>query len=196
MIEFYFATENDHKIEEANAALERFKIKTEKLTNFEKIEIQHPDLQEIASTALTLIIQKHQERIIVEDSGLFVHALNGFPGPFSSQTFDSIGVEGILKLLQGAKTRKAEFRSAVAFGFKGEILSTFSSVTEGNIAMEPRGQGGFGFDPIFTPMWTQKTFAEMSLKEKSVYSHRAKALTKLALWYLNYSKQKFSQVKK
>lgn len=188
MTEFFFATGNDHKIEEARAALAHYVIEVKKLNEFQKLEIQHPDLGEIASSALALIVTKTKKPVFVEDSGLFIHQLNGFPGPYSSYVYETIGVEGILKLLEDAKTRKAEFRSSVAFGMNGKWLANFSSATEGTIQMQPRGKNGFGFDPIFVPLWTSKTFAEMELKEKTIYSHRAKAISKLALWYLNESK--------
>jgi XTP/dITP diphosphohydrolase len=189
LIEFYFATGNEHKILEAQAALAQYNIGVKKLEEFQKLEIQHPDLGEIASSALALIVSKTDKPVFVEDSGLFIHQLNGFPGPYSSFVFDTLGIEGILKLLEDAQTRKAEFRSSVSFGVKGKWLANFSSATEGTIQMQPRGQNGFGFDPIFVPMWTSKTFGEMELKEKTIYSHRAKAISKLALWFLNESKK-------
>ncbi len=188
MIEFFFATGNDHKIEEARAALAPHGIGVTKMEGFTKLEIQHPDLGEIASSALALIVSKTEKPVFVEDSGLFIHQLNGFPGPYSSYVFETLGLEGILKLLEDAKTRKAEFRSSVAFGVNGKWLANFSSATEGTIQSQPRGENGFGFDPIFVPMWTSKTFGEMELREKTIYSHRAKAISKLALWYLNESK--------
>jgi XTP/dITP diphosphohydrolase len=188
LTEFFFATGNSHKVQEARAALSQFNIGVQKLDEFQKLEIQHLDLEEIASSALALIISRTNKPVLVEDSGLFIHQLNGFPGPYSSYVFETLGHEGILRLLEEAKTRKAEFRSSVAFGINGKWAATFSSSTEGTILMQPRGENGFGFDPIFVPLWTSKTFAEMSLKEKTIYSHRAKAISKLALWFLNESK--------
>lgn len=182
---FYFATGNEHKLAEAELVLSQHKIGLKKLEEFQKLEIQHQSLEEIAKTALSLIVPKTDKLVFVEDSGLFVHDLNGFPGPYSSFVFDTLGVEGILKLMQGSKNRKADFRSSVAFGTKAKILAIFSSVTEGTITLEAKGEKGFGFDPIFVPMWNTKTFAQMEPLEKSVYSHRSKALNKLALWYLN-----------
>ncbi len=190
LIDFYFATGNNKKIDEAKAALSPHKIGVKRLDGAEKLEIQSMNLEEIARTALSLIVRDADKFVFVEDSGLFVHELNGFPGPYSSYVFDTLGVEGILKLLSDGKSRKAEYRSSVAFGIKWKILATFSSVTEGNITTEPKGENGFGFDPIFVPMWTSKSFGQMDLKEKTVYSHRAKALTKLGLWYLNAAKTK------
>lgn len=187
LIEFYFATANDHKISEGKAALSQFQIDVSKLEGFQKFEVQSNDLQEIASTALALILTKTNLPVFVEDSGLFVNELNGFPGPYSSYIFETLGVDGILKLMDGAHTRKAEFRSSVALGKDGKMLANFNSTTEGTIQLQARGKNGFGFDSIFVPMWTQKTFAEMELKEKTIYSHRSKALSKMALWYLNES---------
>ena len=82
-IEFLFATGNDHKVEEARAALSQYKINVKKFTDGKKLEIQNLDLEEIAATALVLILQKTNEPVFVEDSGLFIHALNGFPGPIA-----------------------------------------------------------------------------------------------------------------
>jgi XTP/dITP diphosphohydrolase len=190
LIEFFFATGNDYKIEEAKAAVLQFDIGITKFDTVKKLEIQNLDLEEIANTAVSLIISQSKKPIFVEDSGLFIHHLNGFPGPYSSFVFETIGVDGILNLMEDAKTRKAEFRSSVAFGMNGKWLATFSSATEGTIQLKPRGTNGFGFDPIFVPMWTSKTFSEMELKEKTVYSHRAKAISKLALWFLNEATKK------
>lgn len=188
MTDFYFLTGNEHKLEEARAAFSPLKIGVQKLEGYEKLEIQHTNLEEIAKAALSLIVTRTNKLVFAEDSGLFVHALNGFPGPYSSYVFETLGSDGILRLIGSGKPRKAEFRSSVSFGSSGSILATFSSVTEGTITMEAKGDNGFGFDPIFVPMWANKTFAQMELKEKTVYSHRAKALTKLGLWYQNASK--------
>ena len=190
LIDFYFATGNKHKVEEADNVLAAHNISVKQFEDYEKIEIQHVNLEEITKTALSLIVIKTEKKVFVEDSGLFIHELNGFPGPYSSFVFETLGVEGILKLMTEAASRKAEFRSSVSFGSKGKILGTFSSVTEGTLTAAPRGESGFGFDPIFVPIWTSKTFAQMAIKEKNVYSHRAKALNKLALWYLNAVKTK------
>jgi XTP/dITP diphosphohydrolase len=190
LIDFYFVTGNSHKVVEAKTALAPHKIEVKEFKDAEKIEVQSVNLEEIARTALASIVQSTNKLVFVEDSGLFIHELNGFPGPYSSFVFDTLGNEGILKLLSNAGSRRAEYRSSVAFGTKGKILAVFSSVTEGNITAEAKGENGFGFDPIFVPMWTNKTFGQMELKEKTIYSHRAKALSKLALWYLNAAKKK------
>ncbi len=195
MTEFYFATGNEHKLREANATLSQYDIQAIKLEDYHKLEIQSNNQEDIAASALALILLKTEKPVFVEDSGLFIHELNGFPGAYSSYVFETLGLDGIMKLMEGAKSRKCEFRSSVAFGMGGKWLANFSSTTEGTIQLQPRGQNGFGFDPIFVPMWTQKTFGEMELKEKTIYSHRSKALSKLALWFANESKRGFENAK-
>jgi XTP/dITP diphosphohydrolase len=81
--------------------------------------------------------------------------------------------------------RKAYFKSAVAF-YDGNISKVFIGIVYGEITNYARGTHGFGFDPIFKPKdSTQKTFAEMTLKEKCMYSHRAKSITKFCIWFNN-----------
>ncbi|RLE72114.1 MAG: non-canonical purine NTP pyrophosphatase, RdgB/HAM1 family, partial [Thermoprotei archaeon] len=118
----------------------------------------------------------------VEDAGLFVEALNGFPGPYSSYIYKTIGCEGILKLLEGVDNRKAYFLSVVALRAPGLGDVVFKGKVNGIIANEMRGEKGFGFDPIFIPDGCEKTFAEMNIEEKSRYSHRGKALRKMGKW--------------
>ncbi len=120
---------------------------------------------------------------MVEDSGLYIRALNGFPGPYSSYVYKTIGYFGILKLMEDVTDRGAHFKSVVAF-YDGNIYKIFIGTVYGEIINDARGYYGFGFDPIFKPEGsTRKTFAEMSLKEKCMYSHRAKSITKFCIWF-------------
>jgi len=113
--------------------------------------------------------------LFVEDSGLFVPALNGFPGAYSAWVLRKLGNEGILRLLEG-KNRDAEFRCAVAFT-EGKEVRLFTGIVEGRVSESIRGNGGFGYDPIFIPERGEKTFAEEpSLKDS--LSHRSRALQK------------------
>jgi len=123
--------------------------------------------------------------MIVEDAGLFINTLNGFPGPYSSYVYRTLGIDGTIKLINDKDDKKAEFRSIVAFG-DSSIIKTFQGVVRGMISIQPRGRSGFGFDPIFVPKGSEKTFAEMSLEDKNRYSHRAIALKKFARWYVKY----------
>ncbi len=141
--------------------------------------------QKIAETSAIDAAKKCNLPVIVEDAGLFIKALNGFPGPYSSYVNKTIGVEGILKLMRGIKDRTAYFFSVVAF-YDPDIneLEFFYGKVEGEIAEEARGKSGFGFDPIFTPIEGDgRTFAEMGVEEKNKFSHRSKALRKFAKWY-------------
>jgi XTP/dITP diphosphohydrolase len=180
-----FATSNEHKFEEAKSIFEEFDAKVSRV-NLKTREIQNDSLEEIATDALAQALQKTSGPVFVEDAGLFVEGLNGFPGPYSSYVFKTLGVAGITKLLDGAKIRKASFKSAIALGMKKDLLQMFTAETEGTILQTPRGKEGFGFDPIFQPVWTNKTFGEMTIREKNVYSHRAKCIKKMILWYQNW----------
>ena len=136
------------------------------------------------------------ELIIIEDSGLFVHALNDFPGVYSKFVFNTIGYIGVLELLKNNLDRTAHFESCIGVlgleaytgannGRSGKINTEISNTIQlvkgrctGVISPTPRGNKGFGFDPIFIPEGATKTFAEMDTGEKNKYSHRGKAMEK------------------
>ncbi|MEM0007079.1 MAG: XTP/dITP diphosphatase [Candidatus Bathyarchaeia archaeon] len=181
----FFATNNFNKFNEARRVLNRYRI-TVGMIRVKTLEIQSESLEEIAKTSAVHAYKQCSLPIIVEDAGLFVEALNGFPGPYSSYVYKTIGNEGLLKLMEEAKNRKAKFQSVVAF-FSGELESPicFKGEVVGEITKEVRREShyGFGFDPIFKPANSQKTFAEMSIAEKNRYSHRARAFLKFAKWY-------------
>ena len=149
----------------------------------EKMEIQSPKIEEIVKKSAERLTVKYDREILVEDAGFFVEALKGFPGPYASYVYDKIGPEGILRLLEGVSNRAAEFRSAVAF-CKPNYIEIFTGKVRGKIALETKGVNGFGFDPIFIPENESKTFGEMSLEDKTSYSHRARALRKFCKWYV------------
>lgn len=176
-----FATSNEHKFEEAKRITSGYGLELGWL-NIKRIEIQEKELGEIAEFSLRMIPERY-DPVFVEDAGLFVRALNGFPGPYSSYIFKKIGNHGLLKLMEGAKDRYAEFRSAVALRFRSRVV-IFFGIARGRIATEERGVKEFGFDPIFIPEGFDLTFSELG-KEKDRYSHRAKALTSL-LHFLLY----------
>lgn len=179
----FFATGNRHKVEEVKRILHPYGFEVVQLKT-RKLEIQSDDLGEIASYAVSSL-QTEKRPVFVEDAGLFIHALNGFPGPYSSYVYKTIGVRGILKLMEKVKDRRAYFLSAIALLDKRDNIYEFIGRVEGKIAHKARGSGGFGFDPIFVPEGSDLTFAEMSLDEKNKFSHRARAAEKLAIWLLN-----------
>ena len=174
-----FATSNRHKFSEAETILNSFGIKI----SHECVsppEIQADDCAQVAESSAREIFALLNKPVFVEDSGLFVRALNGLPGPFSSWFDKKIGCQGVLKLLKGARDRRAEFVSAVAF-MDQRGLRVFQGRVPGRIALRQRGKAGFGFDPIFIPQGSSRTFAEDAALKNRV-SHRAKSLEKLAKW--------------
>jgi len=179
----FFVTSNIHKFNEARLILAEYKLATAML-KIEAVEIQDDSLESIAKASAMDALKKCGLPIFVEDAGLFIEALNGFPGPYSSYVYRTVGTKGILKLMGNIDKRDAYFQSAVAFSSLEEVPKCFRGRVKGRISMEERGSSGFGFDPIFEPSGGRKrTFAEMTTTEKNEYSHRAKALRKFAEWY-------------
>ncbi len=184
----FFATGNLHKFNEARRILAEYDIAVAML-KVKKLEIQDENLENVAKTSALNIIRETNLPIIVEDAGLFIEALNGFPGPYSSYVYQTLGIAGILKLLGGIENREATFKSAVAFCNPSGDLKYFQGTVKGRIAKKPRGSSGFGFDPIFEPKeLPEKTFGEMTVDEKSRFSHRARALRRFAEWYKRWRK--------
>ena len=175
-----FATSNEGKLRELRAVLEPCGYRVEPAP-VAKLEIQSEDIARIAVVAASTAYSILGEPVAVEDAGLFIDALGGFPGPYSSYVYKTIGIRGILKLMEGVADRRARFRAVIAYAGPWGV-EVFEGVVEGRIAEEPRGSGGFGFDPIFIPDGYKKTFAEMGVEEKSRISHRARAASRLCEW--------------
>lgn len=167
----YFVTSNEGKFREAKEIANAYGVEIEWMKR-EYLEPQGNDLEEIARLSAELLAKEIKEPFFLEDSGLFIKALNGFPGPYSSFVFKTIGNEGILKLMSDVEEREAYFLAVIAF-WDGKEVKTFKGRVDGRIAHEMRGDKGFGFDPIFE--YNGKTFAEMG-DEKNRVSHRRKAL--------------------
>jgi XTP/dITP diphosphohydrolase len=181
------ATSNLHKIEEAATILAEFRIRVHRIES-PKVEIQSDDIVQIASFASDDLSRRYSGLVAVEDSGLFVDSLKGFPGPFSSYAYQAIGPSGILRLLGTSSRRGARFRAAVAVSRSGHTLKTFTGEVRGRIAHSKRGVNGFGFDPIFIPTGTLRTFGEMSVAEKNGQSHRQNAFRQLGMWLTSSAK--------
>ncbi len=184
----FFATGNIHKFNEARVMLAEHGLGVG-MMRMKGVEIQSDSLKEIASTSAANAYKKIHLPLIVEDAGLFVDALKGFPGPYAAYAYKTVENEGILKLMAGVKNRKATFRSSIAYcnSETGETVC-FEGQSQGEITAKERisdFESAFGFDPIFQPKGSKKTFAEMSIKEKNGFSHRAQAVSKFAEWYKN-----------
>lgn len=178
LFDIIFSSSNPHKYQEAQKILETFGIKL----GFYKCnldELQSNSLKEIANNKSIQAFQKCKKPTIVEDDGLFIESLGGFPGPYSSYVFKTIGNKGILNLLK--KNRRAKFVSVISYSDK-KITKSFESHLDGIISKKISGKG-WGYDPIFIPSNSKLTFAQ--LKEKNKISHRYKALKKFSSWYLD-----------
>ncbi len=142
-------------------------------------EIQAESIKEIAALKVDEAYRQCNKPVIVEDAGLFVESLNGFPGPFSSYVFKTIGNSGILRLVK--TNRKAKFQSVVAYCDNKFGVVLFDSKVEGKISKNSKGKG-WGYDPIFIPNRQNKTYAMLS--NKNEISHRYKALKKFSNWFV------------
>ncbi len=182
-MEIFFATSNEHKFAEAKEILDSVTLKR---LDFPYTEIRSESLEDIARDAANAAYKRTREPVFVEDSGLFIDALKGFPGTNSGWVFDKIGNAGILKLLEGEENRTAKFETRIAFARRKEDIRIFRGVCEGTITFTERGDGGFGYDPIFIPAGEDQTFAE-SKELKNKLSHRYKALLE---FYKSLSRRK------
>lgn len=148
------------------------------------LEIPEPrssDIAAIATEKARYAFGLLKSPVIVDDTGLFIDALGGFPGTYAAFVLNAIGNAGILKLLEGVSVRSARFTTGIAYADEREIRA-FTGTLEGQIATAPRGTGGFGYDPIFET--GNKTLAELSIGEKERISHRARALTAFHDWFI------------
>ena len=175
----FFASSNVHKYEEAEKILSEFGIKLDFYqTNL--VEIQDDSLSKIALQKALDAYDKCKKPVIVEDDGLFIDSLSGFPGPFSSYVFKTIGNNGILKLVED--NRGAKFRAVIAHCDSNKKPKLFEYSISGKISKNLQGKG-WGYDPIFIPEKQNKTYAELA--EKNKISHRYESLKKFANWFRN-----------
>ena len=172
-----FATTNAGKLHEAREYLSPIVGEVTQF-DYDYVEIQADDLVPIAAHGAREAFEAADGPVIVDDSGLFVDALGGFPGPYSSYVDATIGYERVSELARATDDRRARFRAVVAY-CDGNRVETFEGAVPGEI-VEPRGEGGFGYDPIFEHDGT--TFAEMDTERKNAVSHRGRALAALADW--------------
>lgn len=182
----FFASNNINKFNEARTVLAKYKIELGML-RVKTAEIQSANLREIAQISAQDAFRRCRLPVIVEDAGLFIDALFGFPGPYAAYVYKTISNKGLLKLMENVEDRKAKFQSVIAYcdSYSGKPVCFEGEAAGKIISEEKRGNGksGFGFDPIFRPLGSVKSFAEMTVEEKNVFSHRAKAVRKFAEWY-------------
>ena len=174
-----FASSNKNKFNEAKNILSKNKINL----GFFKLsltEIQAKSLKQIAALKVDDAYRQCHKPVIIEDAGLFIESLHGFPGPFSSYVFKTIGNAGILRLI--GSNRNAYFQSVVAYCDNKYGVMLFDAKVEGKISTIPTGKG-WGYDPVFIPKGESKSYAVIT--NKNEISHRYKALKKFSNWFSN-----------
>lgn len=186
MDKIVFATNNEHKLREIRAILH------DEIEVFSLADIGcHADIAETANTLegnalikARFVYDNYGLNCFADDTGLEVEALNGEPGVrtarYAGENHDTqANMRKLLKEMEGKSNRNARFRTAIALILNGEE-HLFSGEVRGSISTEPRGEQGFGYDPVFIPDGTGKTFAELGEDAKNCISHRARAVKKLA----------------
>ncbi|EMA35843.1 non-canonical purine NTP pyrophosphatase [Halococcus hamelinensis] len=202
-----YVTTNEGKVREARAYIDCDPL------DYDYTEVQAPDLGTIAAHGAREAYTHADEPVIVDDAGLFVDSLDGFPGPYSAYVEDTLGVERVRRLATNqededgsGEDNRAAFRCVLAYcdggsfdaspdpvdrddralaaaagdeSSEGLPVKLFEGVVRGRI-VPARGDGGFGYDPIFEHDGT--TFAEMGTEEKNAVSHRGRALASFGEW--------------
>jgi len=185
MNKLVFATNNQNKVDEIKTVIgDIFNVVSLKDAGID-IDIPEPynTLEENATQKSRTIFNLTKEDCFSEDTGLEIEALNGEPGVNSARyagahrDFEA-NIDKVLLLLKNKENRKARFRTVISLILNGHEYQ-FDGICEGSIIKEKKGEGGFGYDPIFVPGGEQRTFAEMTIEEKNNFSHRKKATDKL-----------------
>ncbi len=183
-----FATNNFNKAQEVNHILgNTFKVLSLKEAGIEiDIDEPHDTLEANAREKSMTIYTIKNFDCFSEDTGLEVEALNGAPGVKSARyagepSNTRANIEKLLHQLKNKQNRKAQFRTVISL-LKNGVEKQFEGICKGEITLEPVGENGFGYDPVFIPEGSTKTFAEMNITEKNEYSHRRKAVEKLVAY--------------
>jgi len=170
-----FVTGNANKAREASRIL-GVELRQEAIDNM--FEIQTADLEELAVHKAAIAFEKKGSPVLIEDSGLIFSAWGQLPGALVKWFEESVGCEGMLKMLDGFDSRKARALCFAAL-HDGKNIHVAKGEVAGTIAYELRGSEGFGWDVIFIPDGHSRTFAEMAPDEKNKISHRRKAFENL-----------------
>lgn len=171
--EILFITGNKKKAEEVKA-ITGLDVLTKSL---DIPEIQALDVEEVAKAKALSAFHLTGQPVIVDDTGMSIEALSGLPGALVAWFLDTLRPEGILKMLNGEKNRKASVSTCIAYADQNGA-AVFTGTIHGEIADSLRGENGFGYDPIFIPDGYDKTYAEMTSDEKNEISMRKIALLK------------------
>ena len=184
-IDLLFATSNKNKVLEIKKVLPKeFNIKSlDDIGFYEEVPENENTIEGNAIFKANYMYKKYNLNVFADDTGLEVDSLNGKPGVHSAR-YAGISknsrdnINKLLKKLKNKKNRKARFKTVIALILNSKI-HTFEGVVEGIITKKPKGENGFGYDPVFIPRGYTKTFGELSLEEKNSISHRSLAMNKL-----------------
>ena len=187
--EIVVATRNPHKLDEIRAILRDSGITVLGLDRFPDapdVDEDRPDLEGNAAKKAETLHRFTKRPTMADDTGLEVDALGGRPGVHSARyagesAKDADNRRKLLNALENESDRSARFRTVIAFATR-EGTRFFEGVCEGRIIDEERGDGGFGYDPVFVPLGYDRTFAELSPDEKNRISHRARATHAFAMF--------------
>ncbi|MCX6671795.1 MAG: XTP/dITP diphosphatase [Euryarchaeota archaeon] len=179
MKELFFITSNTGKVKEAIEKLRPLGFSVVQ-KDLGYPEVQADSLEEVAIWGVSHVQERFRSAFILEDAGLFIDALQRFPGVYSKYVFFTIGLGGILQLLEGVEKREAVFRSVYAYSEPGKKPLIIIGECNGIISTRKQGSHGLGYYPILIPDVAEKTFGDMTVEEKNQFSHRGKALEKLA----------------
>ncbi|MBU3714904.1 MAG: RdgB/HAM1 family non-canonical purine NTP pyrophosphatase [Ferruginibacter sp.] len=187
-----FATNNIHKVQEINIILHGyFDVKSLKESGIEvDIPEPHDTLETNATEKSSFIYNLLGKNCFSEDTGLEVYSLNGEPGVKSARyagednDFNK-NIDKLLGKMKDIQNRSAQFKTVISLILDGKEYQ-FTGICKGMITKERKGSGGFGYDPVFIPEGSAKTFAEMRMEEKNMYSHRKKATAQLITFLRNH----------
>lgn len=186
-----FVTSNKNKIIEINSLLpDGFELVMPSEIGFnDEIEETADTIAGNALLKAQAIGEKFETPCFAEDTGLEIDALGGEPGVLTARYAISKGCNQdnlslVIDNMKHHENRAARFRTVLAY-FDGKEYVSFEGVCEGKIALAPKGEKGFGYDPIFIPYGSELTFAEMTLDQKNIFSHRKKAFQKFIVHLVN-----------
>ncbi len=171
---------NQRKLDELKLLLgDDFEVEVMK---FEYPELKLDDPCDISKAAAKMLAERVKKTVLVEDSGFFIDALNGFPGTSTKYVHNLIGIRGFLKLMKGMKNRRCFYKSAVAICSQGRQPLCFLGIEEGTVAKKIRGTKGWGQDPIFIPKGKRNTYGELGYPD-GFHPFRSNAVEKLKKYF-------------
>ncbi len=166
-------TSNPGKVAEYQKSFEDLGIEMEHV-KIPYDEIQTSDLEEVVEKGMESLRATGLKNFIIDDSGMFIDALKGFPGVYSAYVQKTIGNKGVLKQMENVENRNAVFKCCIGCDIDGETIIV-TGECKGWILDGEYGTEGFGYDPIFSPDG-ERSFAEISIDEKNNISHRGNAV--------------------